>query len=240
MNLLKRVKATYYGSLKPASICDNKNFWKTVKPLFSGKCVTTDSIALVENKEIVSDDKEVATIFNNFFSGAVKSLNLDYFEHFSFDCIYSESEDPILNAIEKYSKHPSIVKIKQHYPPVSSFSFKPTNLQSVLKEVMNLDASKSSPLESLPARIIKDISDVICPKIVIDFNSSIATGIFPQHLKLADVIPVFKKGIKESKGNYRPVSLLSAMSKVFERLMKQQTNDYMKTILSIFLCGFTK
>ena len=113
-----------------------------MKPLFSDKCVASDSITLVENKEIISNDGDVATIFNNFFSGAVKSLNIDYYEHFSFDCNYSENEDPIMNAVEKYSKHPSILKIQQHYSPVSSFSFKPTNLQSVKKEVMKLDVSK--------------------------------------------------------------------------------------------------
>ena len=50
------------------------------------------------------------------FSNAVKSSNIDYFEHFSFDCVFSESDDHIIKAIEKYSKHPSIMKIREHYP----------------------------------------------------------------------------------------------------------------------------
>ena len=113
--LLKQTKATYYGNLKPSNVTDNKKFWKNVKPLFSDKCVSADNITLIEKtgvlkEEIISDDKTLANIFNNFFNGAVKSLNIDYYEHFSFDCIYSESEDPIIKAIEKYSKHPSIQK----------------------------------------------------------------------------------------------------------------------------------
>ena len=135
--------------------------------------------------------------FNNFFSGAVKSLNIDYFEHFSWDCVYSENDDPVFRAVEKYSQHPSILKIKQHFPHVSTFSFQPTNIQVVNKEIKNLDCSKSSPLMSVPARILKDIIDILSPKLVFDFNVMIQTGVFPQNPKLADVIPIFKKGIKQ-------------------------------------------
>ncbi len=111
----------------------------------------------------MSDDKQLADIFNNFFSNAVKSLNIDYFEHFSFDCVYSESTDPINKAIEKYSKHPSSLKIKGHYPQNNNFSFQPTNLETVIKEVRNLDVSKSAPITSVPARVIKDIIDIFSP-----------------------------------------------------------------------------
>ena len=244
-NLLKRVKSAYYGSLRPSDITDNKKFWGNVKPLFSDKCVLKDDITLnvrtgFFKEELISDDDHLAHIFNNFFSNAVKSLNIDYFEHFSFDCVFCDSEDEVTNAIEKYSKHPSIVKIKEHYPENTTFSFQNTDLESVYKLVMNLDASKSAPIESVPVRVLKDIADVLCPKLVIDFNKAISTGTFPQHMKLADVIPLFKKDIRQLKENYRPVSLLSALSKVFERLIHKQMHEYMLNKLSIFLCGFQK
>ena len=49
VSLLRKTKAAYYGNLKPAVICDNKKFWNAVKPLFSEKCVSADSVTLVEN-----------------------------------------------------------------------------------------------------------------------------------------------------------------------------------------------
>ena len=103
-----------------------------------------------------------------------------------------------------------------------------------------LDESKSSPIESIPARVLKDIVDVFVPKMVIDFNAAISTGVFPSTSKVADVVPLFKKGDRLSKKNYRPCSLLSAISKIFGRLMLPQMHGYMQNILSIFLCGFTK
>ena len=59
-------------------------------------------------------------------------------------------------------------------------------------------------------------------------------------MKLADVAPVFKKNDKHSKGNFRPVSLLSSLSKVFERLMLSQMHTFMTKKLSIFLCAYQK
>ena len=68
--------------------------------------------------------------------------------------------------------------------------------------------------------------------------NSISVGIFPKNLKLSDVTPLFKKLDKHVKSNLRPLSLLAALSKVFERLMDTQIGEYFKDILSIFLCGF--
>ena len=244
VHLLKKVKASYFENLQPSNICDNKKFWNTVKPLFSEKTMSTDNITLVENNVMVSEDQEVAKNFNSFFSNAVKNLNIDSYEHFAFDeyflCKETENEDAVERAIEKYKNHPSIVKIKQQTPEGSKFSFKPTVLKTVTEEVANLNESKATPIESIPAKILKDNSDILCPKIVIDFNTSIKTGIFPQNQKLADVTPIYKKDGKLSKENYRPVSVLPAISKISEKLMLYQISDYMKDKLSIYLCGFRK
>ena len=152
---------------------------------------------MVENNVMISDDQKIAEIFNHSFSNAVKNLNIDSYEHFSFDeylfCKEIENKDVVLRAIEKYENHPSITKIRQHTPMDACFSFEQTDLKSVTNEVKNLNESKSTPMESIPAKMLKDISDILCPKIVIDFNSSIKTGIFPQNLKLADITPFSKR-----------------------------------------------
>ena len=244
VKLLKRAKSSYFEKLKPSSISDNKKFWKTVKPMFSDKAMFSDNITLIENKKIISGDQEVAEIFNSYFSNAVKSLNIENYEHFSFDeyflCSEKENDDVILRAIEKYENHPSVKKIKENTPQDASFSFKSTDLMAVTKEIGKLNESKSAPTESIPAKILKDHYDVIGPKITIDFNSSITTGVFPQRLKLADITPIFKNGVKQHKLNYRPVSILSALSKIFEKLMLYQIDEYMRDKLSIYLCGFRK
>ena len=239
VSLLKKAKKSYYAKLNPSDVCNNKKFWKTVKPLFNEQVICTDSITLIENDVIVGEDAKVAEIFNDFFGNTVKNLNIKpYTQSHPSSRI---SNDPIMCILEKYDRHPSVLKIREVcHDNNNSFSFKPTNLKIVTEEIYNLDDSKASPIDSIPSKILKENSNIFVPKIVIDFNSSIRTGIFPQNQKLADVTPIFKQLDKHSKSNYRPVSILSALSKVSEKLMFYQINDYMKDKLSIFLCGFRK
>ena len=156
VKLLKKAKSSYFEKLQPSSITDNKKFWKTVKPMFSEKTMATDSITLIENNKIISEDQEVAEIFNSYFSNAVKSLNIENYEYFSFDEYFlskeKEHDDVILRAIEKYEYHPSIIRIKENTPKNVSFSFKVTNLETVTKEIGNLNESKFTPLMSIPAK----------------------------------------------------------------------------------------
>ena len=93
-----------------------KNVWKTVKPLFSEQGPSADYLTLLENNTMVDNGCMIAEIFNDFFINAVKNLDIEYYEHFSFDKNFltneSEETDPISKAIRKYENHPSILKIK--------------------------------------------------------------------------------------------------------------------------------
>ena len=68
----------------------------------------------------------------------------------------------------------------------------------------------------------------------------LSTGNFPNNVKLADITPVLKKKVPLKKENYRSVSILSAISKIFERLMQKQIVGYMENFLSPYLCGYRK
>ena len=128
--------------------------------------------------------------------------------------------------------------IRQKMPKDRLFSFQEVQLNDVLKELSNLDKSKANPSESIPTKIVLENLHIFGPKVTHDFNYAIKVGLFPDNLKLADVTPAYKKLSKHEKDNFRPVSILSALSKVFERLMDKQIGIYFQTILSIFLCGF--
>ena len=65
-------------------------------------------------------------------------------------------------------------------------------------------------------------------------------GIFPECLKTAEVIPTYKKDKPTEKTNYRPISILSNISKIYERLMHDNMSDYFNDVLSKFQCGFRK
>ena len=237
-SLVKKAKREYYGNLNPAVISDNKKFWRTVKPFFSDKVTTSENITLFENGDILEDDKKVSQIFSNFFSNAVKNLNIEGSKDLLMETV--SEHDPINRAIQKYEEHPSILKIKEKIDGSDVFSFHPTDLESVIREILLLNTSKATPKDSIPPNIIKEYYDIFAYKILIDFNFPVNCGIFPCNQKLADISPVFKKGDNLMKSNYRPVSILPALSKIFERLLFSQINAYMDPKLSMHQCGFRK
>ena len=120
------------------------------------------------------------------------------------------------------------------------FSFKFVTEDLVREEIMNLDGSKDAPIGDISVDILKSTVDIHLPFITNSINLPIEKGCFPEELKLAEVSPIFKRKDDLGKENYRPVSVLPHVSKVFERIMYHQINDYMKDKLSKQLTGFRK
>ena len=120
------------------------------------------------------------------------------------------------------------------------FSFEPIDAKGVENEICCLNKSKVSPSNSIPPKIIQENLNIFIPRIHADVNVIIYSGVYPSNQKNADVSPVFKKGDRLQISNYRPVSILPALSKIFERLLYYQINDYMDSKLSTQQCGFRK
>ena len=78
--------------------------------------------------------------------------------------------------------------------------------------------------------MLNEIENVVSRSLSIIINQSLCTGIFPDKLKIAKVIPLYKKDDNKSFGNYRPISLLSSISKIFERVAFNQLYDYFTSI----------
>ena len=108
----------------------------------------------------------------------------------------------------------------------------------ILEQLKNLDPKKASTQESIPPKILKTNADLFCFPLVELFNRLVQEGSFPNDLKCADVSSLFKKGDNMCKENYRPISLLPAISKFFERLIYTQLYDYMRQFFSPPLGGF--
>ena len=96
------------------------------------------------------------------------------------------------------------------------FSYTVNEIQN---EIAALKKGKASGLFCIPIIILKTLSTVICKPLEILFNASFSLGLVPQNFKLANVIPVHKKGRHSSPHNYRPISLLSVFNKILKKLM---------------------
>ena len=104
---------------------------------------------------------------------------------------------------------------------------------------MDIDIKKRTS-GTIPSNILKKSSD-ICSKVISNcINRSIVTGEFPAKLKQADIIPVHKKDDTTVKSNYRPISILPTVSKIFEKIIYIQIEEYMQKFFNPILCGFRK
>ena len=174
---------------------------------------------------------------NSFFQEAVKSLNIQENSYLLNPVIVTDC--PVDIAIEKFSSHPSILKIREMVPQ-TKFSFSQVTEIDVERELSNLNARKANTANGIPAKVLKQSSDICGPVVHFLINQSIANGVFPNELKLADVTPTFKKEDRTSVKNYRPISVLPAMSKVYERIMQKQIVQFIERYLSPYLCGYRK
>ena len=88
--------------------------------------------------------------------------------------------------------------------------------------------------------MLKENADIFADYICGFFNESIKKSTFPSILKNANITPVFKNRYRSSKENYRPVSILPVISKIFEKLLCKQITIFIDPLLSKYQCGFRK
>ena len=166
------------------------------------------------SEEITSDEEKVAEIFNNFFVNIVPNLKTPNNRNCNMD--FQKTDDPVLNARNKYRRHSSIVMINSKIESESIF------YEDALRKTKNLNVSKASQQNDIPTKILIQNSEYFLLHFHENINYCLEQSLFPHDLKLADVAPVYKKKFKASKDNYRPVSTLSNISKVYERCICDQ------------------
>ena len=128
--------------------------------------------------------------------------------------------------------------LKRKYKNINSFSFRPVTVEEVKKVINELKTNKPVGGD-IPTSIFKD-SEFSFTTFTKCINKSIDTNSFPFSLKEANITPLYKKDDPLDKTNYRPVSVLPLLSKVYERLIYNQLSDHANTFLNNILCGFRK
>ena len=249
--MIRSEKKNFFSNINTSDITDNKTFWKTVKPFFTDKIKTKSKITLIEknivsqegqekivSEKIITEDQAVAEVFNKFFINIVPNLKISTDHGYDNDLI--TTDDQVTNAVNKFRNHSSIIMIKNKKVTDQSFCLGPVTYDDVLKIVNTLDTAKTSQQSDIPTKIFKQNSDYFAEYFYENINQCISKSIFPSDLKLDDVNPVYKKKSKNSKDNYRPVSILSNISKIYERCIYDQIQLFFDSLLSKYQCGFRR
>jgi hypothetical protein len=207
-SLLKRIiresKRVYFSSIFQKYKHNLKQTWYTINSILckSKKNTTKLSEILIDGKKY-TNDLEIATQFNNYFVGIGPTLSNR------------------INVSDNVSHHRYLTR-----RILCSFKFDLVTEDNVLKIINSLQLKNSYGHDGISVRILKGIAPSILKAITLIINQSLITGIFPDKLKIARVIPLFKKGTATDMNNYRPISLLTATSKVFEKVAFTQLYSY--------------
>ena len=142
-----------------------------------------------------------------------------------YESFIDNIEDQTLRAILKYRNHPSIITIQNKFKGGDAFCFRELEKGEIQKEIDKLN-NKASQYSDIPTKIIKSNSDIFSDFLYVSINSSIKSSLFPSCLKTADITPIYKKGKKDFKDKYRPVSILPVLSKLYERSLFKRIAEF--------------
>ena len=108
-----------------------------------------------------------------------------------------------------------------------SLFFTPSTINEIRKLITELHPKRSSGPDNISNILLKELATILSEPLSIIVNQSMQTGIFPDIMKMAEVVPLYKGKSRENETNYRPISLLSTMSKVMEKVVYQRVYQFL-------------
>ena len=213
--LMKKVEREYYDKLFKDNVSNLKKSWSIIKEIINKKKGSNTTSEFRINGSIIDDKKMICEEFNKFYINVGPTLA---------------------------EKIPTFNRSTTSYMPAAnpeSIYLKPVCLEELKKIISNLKDS-SAGWDDIQAKILKQTAHLYLPIIEHLINLSLCEGVFPKELKLARVIPLFKAEDAMLVNNYRPVSVLPLLSKLFERVMYNRILSFINehNILYKFQFGF--
>uniref|UniRef100_A0A8C5WCG1 Reverse transcriptase domain-containing protein n=1 Tax=Leptobrachium leishanense TaxID=445787 RepID=A0A8C5WCG1_9ANUR len=191
------------------NISNPRNFWKTISNM-QAPPVHSQPAAVKVNNQTVQHPLDVANAFNNYFVGCTTTLIAKLGND-------TQSERPQTGQAPPTVQRPCNAE---------KFSFRPVAVIVITKLLHNQKIKYQSGPDQIPAMLLKISAPAIAKPVATLINESLTTGYIPKLWKTARVVPIHKSGDNTLVSNYRPKSLLPAMSKILEKCVYTQLRDY--------------
>lgn len=216
-NIIRAAERNYYHNKFDIAKGNITKTWKLIRELTNPNHAVAQNIPeLKTGITTVTDKQNIADTFNEYFINVGRNLA----------------------AIIPAVKGDVLSYIKGNFP--NSMFTTGTDATEITGIMSQLNTSASAGYDGIPGKIIEAVLPEIVNPLVIIFNKSLETGVFPDNLKIAKIIPIHKSDDKRAVSNYRPISVLPFLSKILERLMYVRLLKYLNNndILSNNQYGF--
>ena len=211
VTLLRRSKANHYNNYFEQNKQNVKKTWDGIRSILSvTKKNPTKIDHLNYNGKIATNNAEKANVLNDFFTNIGKNVEKN---------------------IPKSKKHFQEFLNNPNTKSVSNNQCSPAEIFDIIKDFA---ISKASGPHSIPTKLLKISAPIIVPILTKLTNKSLNQGIFPRILKFANVCPIFKKGDFNKCENYRPISLLSNLGKILEKIMYTRIGSFFEECNILF------
>ena len=243
MSLRRKCIKSYFQKISANGINSNKAFWNITKPFITNKsCHVQNNIMIIENDKVITNEKDLAEKFNNHYVNIVERSCGKKPKNIVSKNSISNQNSALNQIMSHYSNHPSIIKIKEkssNHIFTNSFQFKTVRQSEVEKHLNRIDTKKATGVNKIPPKLVKLASNILSKPLTKAINNSLSKSIFPHHAKLASITPIDKKtNNKNTISNFRPISLLGAFSKIYEKIIKNQLSSVLKDLLSPFVSAY--
>ena len=208
--MIKKAKRDHFTD-SVVNLKDTRAIWKHLRTVNASVASSNNTLPNELNfaNETVRNSKEIAKRLNEYFASVAKVLN----------STNTESCQPDLSKLQDF--------VNNRVPDNVSFKLPYITTEQVASYISALDPSKATGLDGLGPKIIKMSSCILSPIIAALINKSINTGTFPSQLKCAKGFSIYKGGVKSDPINYRPISILPTISKLFEKHVNKHLMNYL-------------
>lgn len=199
--LIKNNKKQYYSNKYDNNIDNKRKFWNTTNEILFNKSQnkTHTQITLKINNLEIENPQMVANEFNRYFSNVgAPETNL------------------------------RLENLENLNVPNVNFHLNKTTPDEIKKILKSLNKSSSSGYDGIPIKFFKLFEDELAPLLSQLINTTFKTGIYPECLKIAKVTPIHKSGNKKETANYRPISVLPTLSKIYEKALLHRLECYLR------------
>lgn len=204
--LIAQSKKNFFSKEIERNPTNSKKLWDIYKrAIFNKKNdrSNTHIKGLEINGNVVTKKEEISELMNEFFINVTREINVD---NGPIDYEYLNSFRQNTNFL---------------------FDLTPTNSEEISNAINKLKTAAATGFDNISMKFIKKFKERLIPLLVKFINTSFLSSTFPSSLKIAIVTPIFKTGNAKDKTNYRPISVLSAFSKIFEFIIKNRLDNFL-------------
>lgn len=197
----RQLRQTYVQQKFCDGFSDSKKCWEGLNNVLGRGRKNDKPIKIIRNHDghVLTDSTEVAEELNNFFTDT------------------SNFQDVPTNTSNTFHQSHSS----------SSLFLWPTDEHEVFKLLSQLDVKKSTGPDGISNFVLKNCAFDLCKVLAVCINKTLSSGIFPNRLKIARVTPIFKGGSAVLPSNYRPISVLSAINKIYESIIAVRLKSFL-------------